>query len=125
MSAVRHVSSRGHGVFNMRANRTGNCCLCGCPVTSRAVASFENKIGRGRPLDWPERVHMNPFGTCRASAKQECEHTRSKTKMKSLIVPIVGLAKTKTLSNLSVVILGVISPLAFADVGTWSLDSTI
>jgi hypothetical protein len=45
--------------------------------------------------------------------------------MKSLIVPIVGLAKTKTLSNLSVVILGVISPLAFADVGTWSLDSTI
>jgi len=32
MSAVRHVSSRGHGVFNMRANRTGHRCLCGCPV---------------------------------------------------------------------------------------------
>ena len=76
MSAVRHVSSRGHGVFNMRANRTGHRCICGCPVTSRALASLENKIGRGRPLDWPERVHMNPFGTCRASAKQECEHTR-------------------------------------------------
>ncbi len=95
------------------------------PVKSRAVASFENKLGRGRPLDWPERVHMNPFGTSRASAKLKCEHTRSKTKIKSLIVHIVGLAKRRTLSNLSVVILGVISPLAFADVGTWSLDSTI
>jgi hypothetical protein len=31
------------------------------PRDITAVASFENKLGRGRPLDWPERVHMNPY----------------------------------------------------------------
>src|SRR6267154_2063654 len=44
--------------------------------------------------------------------------------MKSIIVHMVQLAKRRTLAILSVVMLGVISPLAFADGGTWSLDST-
>ena len=44
--------------------------------------------------------------------------------MKSFIIQMVGLAKRRTLAILSIVMLGVISPLAFADGGTWSLDST-
>jgi polyisoprenoid-binding protein YceI len=44
--------------------------------------------------------------------------------MKSIIIHMVQLAKRRTLAILSVVMLGVISPLAFADGGTWSLDST-
>jgi hypothetical protein len=41
--------------------------------------------------------------------------------MKSLIFQLVELAKRRTLANLSIVLLGVISPLAVADAGTWSL----
>jgi len=44
--------------------------------------------------------------------------------MKSIIIHMDGLAKRRTLAILSIVMLGVISPLAFADGGTWSLDST-
>jgi polyisoprenoid-binding protein YceI len=44
--------------------------------------------------------------------------------MKSIIIHMVQLAKRRTLAILSVVMFGVISPLAFADGGTWSLDST-
>lgn len=44
--------------------------------------------------------------------------------MKSFIIFVVGLAKRRTLAISSVVMLGVISPLAFAEGNTWSLDST-
>ena len=44
--------------------------------------------------------------------------------MKSFIIYVVGLAKRRTLAISSVVMLGVISPLAFAEGNTWSLDST-
>jgi len=44
--------------------------------------------------------------------------------MKLITIHMVRLAKRRTLAILSVVMFGVISPLAFADGGTWSLDST-
>jgi polyisoprenoid-binding protein YceI len=44
--------------------------------------------------------------------------------MKSFMSHMAGVAKTRRLSILSIVMLGVISPLAFADGETWSLDST-
>ncbi|HXM69424.1 MAG TPA: YceI family protein [Candidatus Acidoferrum sp.] len=44
--------------------------------------------------------------------------------MKSFIIFVVGLAKRRILATSSVVMLGVISPLAFAEGNTWSLDST-
>jgi polyisoprenoid-binding protein YceI len=44
--------------------------------------------------------------------------------MKSFIIHMVGPAKRRTLAILSVVMFGVISQLAFADGGTWALDST-
>ena len=44
--------------------------------------------------------------------------------MKSLIIHIVGLAKRRPLAILTVVMFGVVSQLAFADGGTWALDST-
>jgi polyisoprenoid-binding protein YceI len=44
--------------------------------------------------------------------------------MKSFIIYVVGLAKRRTLAISGVVMLGVISPLAFAEGNTWSLDST-
>jgi polyisoprenoid-binding protein YceI len=44
--------------------------------------------------------------------------------MKSFIIHMVGPAKKRTLAILSVVVLGIISQLAFAEGGTWALDST-
>ena len=44
--------------------------------------------------------------------------------MKSLIIHIVGLAKRRPLAILTIVMFGVVSQLAFADGGTWALDST-
>ncbi len=44
--------------------------------------------------------------------------------MKSITIHMVRLAKRRTLAIVSLVMFGVISPLAFADGGTWSLDST-
>jgi len=44
--------------------------------------------------------------------------------MKSFIIYVVGLAKRRTLAISSVVMLGVVSPLAIAESNTWSLDST-
>ena len=44
--------------------------------------------------------------------------------MKLITIHMVRLAKRRTLAILSLVMFGVISPLAFADGGTWSLDST-
>jgi polyisoprenoid-binding protein YceI len=44
--------------------------------------------------------------------------------MKSLIIHMVGRANRRTLAILSVVMFGVIPQLAFAEGGTWALDST-
>ena len=44
--------------------------------------------------------------------------------MKSLIIHMVRLAKRRPLAILTVVMFGVVSQLAFADGGTWALDST-
>lgn len=44
--------------------------------------------------------------------------------MKSITIHMVRLAKRRTLAILSLVMFGVISPRAFADGGTWSLDPT-
>jgi polyisoprenoid-binding protein YceI len=44
--------------------------------------------------------------------------------MKLITIHMARLAKRRTLAILSLVMFGVISPLAFADGGTWSLDST-
>jgi polyisoprenoid-binding protein YceI len=53
-----------------------------------------------------------------------CQFKEQKTEMKSLIIHMVRRAKRRTLAILSVIMFGIISPLAFADGGTWSLDST-
>ena len=44
--------------------------------------------------------------------------------MKSLIIHMVRLAKRRPLAILTAVMFGVVSQLAFADGGTWALDST-
>ena len=44
--------------------------------------------------------------------------------MKLFVVHMVGLAKRRTLAIVSLAMIGVISPLAFADGDTWALNST-
>jgi hypothetical protein len=44
--------------------------------------------------------------------------------MKSLIIHMLELAKSRTLVILTAIVLPIISPLAFADSGTWSLEPT-
>jgi hypothetical protein len=66
-----------------------------------------------------------PFGTSRALAERERERKTEQPKMKSLIIHMLKLAKrSRTLVILTAIVLAIISPLAFADSGTWSLEPT-
>jgi polyisoprenoid-binding protein YceI len=61
-----------------------------------------------------------PFGPSRASASKKL---KGKTKMKSLITRMIGLAQGGTLTVcLSIVMVAITPPVALANSGTWSLD---
>jgi len=66
---------------------------------------------------------MIPFGTACALASRTGTK-KAQTKMKSVIIDMCELARYRTLALLTAVIFPILSPLAFADGGTWSLDPT-
>lgn len=123
MSAVGHVSILRHDILEIKQQSR----IRGRPSPHiRAVSHSKATYVAGGLVAEPQRLHMIPFGTSRAFKEGENLNAEgAKLKMKSLIIHMFDLAKSRTLAILIAVILPIISPLAFAAGGTtWSLDAT-
>lgn len=122
MSAIGHVSSCGHGALRIeqieRVN-TGNCGNLSARI--RSLTHLNATCAAGGLMVFKAVSHESVW---QLSCPSRTKRRKNQTKMTSHIIHMFELAKRTSLAISIAAILPIISPLAFADGGAWTLDST-